>query len=125
MDESEHRRDGTAETAEAEQIPAWAETVITAHVSVAGSAVSHAARLKSRRYFIWTEDGGEDFCADNAHDERAVKGVTDLFTEREFDVWARRIGRAFDLAGMLWEYTGTTYEPDTKLFHHSWEWTVI
>ena len=40
-------------------IPAWAKTVIDAHLAVT-SAVSHGARLKSDRYFVWTEDADAD-----------------------------------------------------------------
>ena len=121
------------------QVPGWAQIVIDAHLaaaSAAGSyvnrqgdtvaaAVSHAARMESRRYFVWQEDGGNDLAADNKHDELAVTGYTDLFTELEFDQAAPALGTAFDEAGMAWEYTGASYEPDTGLFHHTWEWEVV
>lgn len=106
-------------------VPAWALTVITAHNSVASGSVSHAARMKSNRYFVWQEEDEDDLCADDAHDEQAVSGYTDLFTKIEFDQWARELGPAFDAAGIIWHKTGVTYEPDTGFFHHSWEWTVI
>lgn len=108
-----------------DSIPGWAQTVITAHTSVAGSAVSHAGRMKSSRYFVWQEDEGNELRADNGCGERAVCGYTDLFTKREFDPWAYAIGDAFDSAGISWHKTGTTYEPDTKFFHHTWEWEVV
>lgn len=121
--------------------PAWAQSIIDAHLAAAASvtetptkrdgqaasgavAVSHAARMKSRRYFVWEEDGGNDLNADNGHDETAMTGYTDLFTEVEFDPAARALGPAFDAAGIAWEYTGVSYEPDTGLFHHTWEWEV-
>ena len=107
-----------------EQSPAWAETIIGAHTSVASEAVSHAGRLKSNRYFVWTEDGSNDLSADNVHAEQAVTGYSDLFTTREFDPWARQIQDAFDAAGIAWEKTGVTYEQDTGFFHHTWEWEV-
>lgn len=131
-----------AEETEEEQEPAqgWAQTIIDAHLSAAAEvnsrttrrrngqpetvAVSHAARMKSRRYFVWEEDGGNDLNADNSHVETAVTGYTDLFTGVEFDPAARALGRAFDAAGIAWEYTGCSYEPDTGLFHHTWEWEV-
>lgn len=106
-------------------MPAWAQTIITAHTSVAGSAVSHAGRLKSDRYFVWQEEDEDDLNADNIHDERAVTGYTDLFTKFEFDSWSSALGAAFDAAGILWEKTGVSYEPDTGFFHHTWDWTVV
>ena len=106
-------------------VPAWAATIIAAHNSVASGSVSHAGRMKSDRYFVWQEEEEEDFCADNLHDESAVSGYTDLFTKQEFDPWAHAIGPAFDSAGISWQKTGTTYEPDTGFFHHTWKWTVI
>lgn len=117
----------------AASVPGWAQIVIAAHLAAAAEAsnredapvnVSHAARMESRRYFCWQEDGGNDLSADNRHDELAVTGYTDLFTEVEFDPAAPALGRAFDDAGILWEYTGASYEPDTGLFHHTWEWEV-
>ena len=114
--------------------PGWAQIVIAAHLSAASEAsnredapvvVSHAARMQSRRYFVWQEEGGNDLAADNGHDELAVTGYTDLFTEVEFDPAVQALGSAFDDAEILWEYTGASYEPDTRLFHHTWEWEVV
>lgn len=105
--------------------PEWAAVIIAAHNSVASGRVSHAGRLNSDRYFVWEEAEEDDFCADNGHDETAVSGYTDLFTKQEFDSWAKEIGRAFDTAGIIWEKTGCTYEPDTGFFHHTWKWTVV
>lgn len=116
----------SAAAAEAEDsIPAWAQTVIAAHTSVAGANVSHAGRMKSSRYFVWQEDEDNELRGDNGCDETAVTGYTDLFTKREFDPWAYAIGDAFDAAGMSWHKTGTTYEQDTGFFHHTWEWEVV
>jgi hypothetical protein len=54
-----------------------------------------------------------------------VNGYTDLFTEVEFDPAVQELGRSFDAAGIAWEYTGASWETNTKLFHHSWEWEVL
>ena len=105
--------------------PAWATTIIAAHNSVASSHVSHAGRLKSDRYFVWTEDDDNDLTADNVHAEKAVTGYSDLFTKTEFDPWAYQIEAAFDTAGISWQKTGVTFEPDTGFFHHSWDWEVL
>lgn len=109
-----------------QETPAWAQAIINAHARVAGlENVSHAARMQSTRYFVWQEEDEDDLCADNVHAESAVHGYTDLFTKTEFDPWARLLGPSFDQDGIIWEKTGTSYEPDTKFFHHTWEWTVI
>lgn len=125
-------------TRESNSVLGWAQIVIAAHLAAASAAgvyvnanneqvpvaVSHAARMQSRRYFCWQEDGSNDLTADNRHDELSVSGYTDLFTEVEFDPAAPALGEAFDAAELAWEYTGCTYEPDTGLFHHTWEWEV-
>lgn len=106
--------------------PWWAEKLLTALSSVAGAEnVSHAARMQSSRYLIWEEEQGEDWHGDNRHGERAVRGYLNLYTDVELDQWAEDLGAALDDAGILWEWTGTTYEPNTGLWHHSWSWTVV
>ena len=124
---------------ESRSVPCWAQIVIAAHLAAASAAgvyanengeqipvaVSHAARMQSRRYFCWQEDGSNDLTADNRHDELSVTGYTDLFTEMEFDPAAPALGTEFDAAEISWNYTGCSYEPDTGLFHHSWEWEVV
>jgi hypothetical protein len=104
--------------------PAWADRIIQAHAEVAGAAnVTHAARLpSSARYFCWQEDGVNTFFAGNRRDEEAVKGYTDLFTSIEYDPWAEALGEAFDKFAIAWEFTGTTYEANTGMWHHTWEW---
>ncbi|MFR0798465.1 MAG: hypothetical protein ACLSHJ_06790 [Oscillospiraceae bacterium] len=57
-------------------------------------AVSHTARLKSERYFVWQEDGSNALSADNGHAEGAVTGTTDLFTKLEFDPGSARWAKA-------------------------------
>lgn len=108
-----------------EQIPSWAQKIIAAHTFEQNVEVSHAVRMKSLRYFVWQEDDDEDLAADNVHAEKSVTGYTDLFTKKEFDPWASSLGASFDSAGILWEKTGVTYEPDTGFFHHTWDWTVV
>lgn len=103
--------------------PAWAQALIAAHLSVT-SAVSHAERLRSDRYFVWQEDGSNDMDADGTHAERAVTGTTDLYTKTEFDPWGDALGAAFDAAGISWELVGVSYEEETGFFHWSWDWEV-
>lgn len=107
-------------------IPVWFTIIVEAHNSVARGHVSHYARLlHDSRYFCWTEDDREDLNSDNIHAERAVTGFTDLFTQQECDPWADRLEAAFDAAGILWEKTGVSFEPDTGFIHHTWDWTVV
>ncbi len=102
----------------------WYDKIIQAHLAVT-NAVSHAERLKSDRYFVWQEDGSNDMTADSVHAERAVTGVTDLYTKTEFDPWAEELGRAFDNAGIFWRLDSIQYEPETGFFHYSWDWEVM
>ena len=104
--------------------PTWAAVIINVHNSVAAGHVSHAARIRSNRYFVWQEDDDNDFMAGNVHDEKAMTGFTDLFTKMEFDPWAAQLEEAFDDAGISWQRTGVTFEPDTGFFHWSWDWEV-
>ena len=102
----------------------WHERVVDAHLSVSES-VSHGTRLKSERYFVWREDGSDDLAASNGHAERAVTGVTDLYTKQEFDPWADQLGEALSSAGIAWELVSVELEEDTGFWHYSWDWTVL
>ena len=84
----------------------WSEAIIAVHTSVTDQ-VSHAARLKSERYFVWQEDGGNDDGSENRHSERAVTGTTDLFTPLEFDPWVRAFEAALDAAPSVGHGTKT------------------
>ena len=44
----------------------WQDRIISAHLAVT-QAVSHAARMKSERYFVWQEDGSNDLEANGIH----------------------------------------------------------
>ena len=103
----------------------WYEKIIAAHTAVT-SAVSHGERLKSDRYFVWQEDGSDDFLADGIHAEKAVSGSTDLFTKKEFDPWREEFEAALDRAeGVCWELKSIQFEQDTKFWHYEWTWTVM
>lgn len=99
----------------------WYEKVIAAHRAVT-DAVSHGARLKSERYFVWQEDGRSGLEADNFHADGAVTGVTDLFTKRELDPWAEELGEALDRQGLPWRLRDAQYEPETGFWHYTWDW---
>ena len=119
-------KDVRSKTPPAKLLPWWARTLLDALFYVAGEAnVSHAGRMKSTRYLVWEEEQGRDWTGDNRHGERAVNGYLDLYTDAELDPWVEEIGEALDDAEILWEWTGTTWEENTGLWHHSWSWTVV
>lgn len=101
----------------------WSDRVIAAHLEVT-DAVSHSERLKSDRYFVWQEDGVDDLLANNGHTERVVTGRTDLYTGVELDPWADALGDALSSHGIAWLLVTVEYEPETELYHWSWDWEV-
>ena len=102
----------------------WYERIIACHTSVTNS-VSHARRLKSNRYFVWMEDGSNDFEAGNRHAEKVVEGTTDLYTKVEFDPWAEQFEAALDADGVIaWSLNSTQYEEETGFHHYEWVWQV-
>ena len=105
----------------------WYERVIAAHREAAegSESVSHGGRMKSERYFVWMEDGTNDLLAENQHTESAVTGYTDLFTKREFDPWAARLGPALSRYGMCWSLRDVQSEPETGFWHHTWDWEAL
>ena len=101
----------------------WYEKIIAAHRRVT-NAISHGERLDSDRYFVWQEDGANDFIANGIHAEKAMTGTTDLFTKREFDPWRDEFEEALDAAGIHWELLSISFEQETGYWHYEWEWTV-
>lgn len=102
----------------------WYERIIAAHRAVT-DAVSHAARVKSERYFVWQEDGSNDLAGDNGHGERAMTGTTDLYTKQELDPWADALGESFDVHGIAWALNSVQYEADTGFYHYEWVWEAL
>ena len=101
----------------------WVDTVIAAHTAVT-DAVSHGQRLSSERYFVWQEEGGEDFTANGRHAEKAMRGTTDLFSKLELDPWAAAIEASLNASGMVWYLNSVQFEPDTGFWHWEWVWGV-
>lgn len=102
----------------------WYEKIIAAHKAVTDK-ISHSGRLKSDRYFVWQEDGNNDFIADGKHVEKAVTGTSDLFTKNEFDPWKEEFESALDDANIPWTLNSVDYEEDTGFYHYEWTWTVV
>lgn len=106
-------------------VPLWAQRIIATHLSVT-DAVSHGGRLQSDRYFVWQEDGANDFEAGGVHVEKAVTGSTDLFTKQELDPWRVAMEAAFDASGLIvWRLSSVQYEEDTGFWHYEWSWEVF
>ena len=102
----------------------WYEKIVKAHTAVT-EEVSHGERVKSQRYFVWQEDGADDFEADGIHAEKAMTGTTDLFTKQEFDPWRDDLEAAFDAdPDITWSLISVQYERETGYWHYEWEWTV-
>ena len=101
----------------------WIEKIIKAHTAVT-DAVSHYARLKSDRYFVWAEDARNDLISDGIHSETAVQGTTDLYTKIESDPWAEAFEQSLDAEGIAWYKSSVQYEEDTGYIHHEWIWEV-
>lgn len=101
----------------------WYERIIAAHTAVT-NAVSHGQRLHSDRYFVWQEEGAEDFEANGRHVEKGMTGTTDLFTKQEFDPWREKFEAALDLYGIAWRLNSVQFEEDTGFWHYEWLWGV-
>lgn len=99
----------------------WYEEVIAVHKAVT-DAVSHGQRLKSSRYFVWQEDGADDFTAGNRHVEKAVTGSTDLFTKREFDPWKDEFEASLNNSRLSWRLESVQFEEDAGFWHYEWVW---
>lgn len=103
----------------------WNEKIIAAHLVVTDQ-VSHWERLKSDRYFVWQEDGANDFVAAGKHCEKAVTGTTDLYTKLEFDPWVEAFEAALDAApDIVWDRNSIQHEDDTGFTHYEWVWEVL
>lgn len=102
----------------------WTDCIIAAHAAVTDQ-VSHGGRLKSKRYFVWQEDGTVDFEADGKHVEGCVTGTTDLFTQQEFDPWREALEKSFNASGCIaWRLNSIQYEADRGIWHYEWRWEV-
>lgn len=102
----------------------WYEKIIAVHTAVTDQ-VRHGEKLHSDRYFVWQEDGADDFEADGIHAEKAMTGTTDLYTKREFDPWWDQFEAALDAEpGIVWELLSISYDEETGYWHYEWEWTV-
>lgn len=102
----------------------WYERIIACHTAVT-DAVSHCARIKSDRYFVWQEDSRNDLVLGDRHAEKAVEGTTDLYTKQEFDPWADEFEAALDADGYIaWRLNSYQYEEETGFHHYEWVWQV-
>lgn len=102
----------------------WYERIVAVHTAVTTN-VSHFDQMQSDRYFVWQEDGNNDFEANGQHVEQAVTGTTDLYTKQEFDPWADAFEAALNADGTIaWSLNSVQREEDTGFIHYEWEWQV-
>lgn len=102
----------------------WQEQIIAVHTAVTDQ-VGHNAQMQSDRYFVWQQDGRNDFMASNRHNEKTVTGTTDLYTKMEDDPWAEQFETSLEAAGNIaWYLNSTQYEEDTGFHHYEWVWQI-
>jgi len=80
---------------------------------------------KLTRYIIWAEDSGNAFGANNRHEEHAISGTVDLYTQREYDALIDQIEAALnDTAHIAWSLNAVDYDDETNLIHYEWMFSV-
>lgn len=73
-------------------------------------------------FCIWAEDGEDKALqADNGKREQDAQVYVDYYTQQEFDPAFDQIQEALNKTGAFWKWTGTMYEEDTKVIHHTWQ----
>ena len=89
--------------------------------------VYHYWRPKMKApYIIWQESSTSGFQADNRKGEQAFSGTIDLFSKTEFDPLYDQIEEALsNVDGVTFSLSDATYEDETNLIHHSWEFTIV
>ena len=77
-------------------------------------------------YILWQETSdGSSFDADNKKAEQAISGTVDLYSKTEYDPLFDSIQEALQgIEGLTWSFEDATFEDETGLIHHSWEWTI-
>mgnify|MGYP005768524445 CR=1 FL=1 len=101
----------------------WEKMIVAAHTAVTDE-VSHIQQMKSDRYFVWQEDGANDFLAGNRHLEKAVTGTTDLYTKLENDPWKEAFENSLDALEIFWFLNSVQFEEETGFTHYEWVWEV-
>ena len=96
----------------------------TALLTVSSNVGHYKALKKTPPYIVWAEDGTNDPCAGDVHDDIVFTGTTDLFTNTENDPLVDQIGAAFEAAGICWQLYSVQHEDDTGLIHYEWTWEV-
>ena len=102
----------------------WEDTIREAHTRVT-DAVSHHARLRSERYFVWQEEGDNALFAEGGIAERAMLVTTYLFIMLVSDPWAAAFEDSLTESGIAWYLNTIQYEPDTGFRHYEWVWEVL
>ena len=75
-------------------------------------------------YAVWQEQSEKDFHSDNSKSERVLEGIIDFYTLIENDPKLDLIEEAMESINATWALVTVLYEPETKLVHYSWEWSI-
>lgn len=84
----------------------------------------HAPPNSQSPYIVWAEDAGNDFEADNSHEESVDQGTIDLYTLQENDPLMESIPAALNGVECAWYKNSTQFEEETGLIHVEWVFEV-
>lgn len=81
----------------------------------------------SAPFIIWQEDYEADGSqSDGSKNEQRLHGSIDLYTKTEFDSVADNIQDGLNgISSVSWTYSDVSFEPETNLIHHNWEFWVM
>ena len=71
-------------------------------------------------YGVVSENGSEDFIANDIHLERGTTGTVDLFTRDDSDAPRNAIEAVLNAAECAWTLNTVQYEDDTGYIHYEW-----
>jgi len=76
-------------------------------------------------YIVWAEDGQADAVwANSRMQAQAITGTIDYFTALDNDPNCVKIQDALNDAGIAFRLESVQYEPDQKIIHHEWVWSI-
>ena len=76
-------------------------------------------------YCVWSEDGQEAAVwASDRMQAQAITGTIDYFTFIDLDPNCGKIQDALNDAGISFRFESVQYEPETKIIHHEWVWSI-
>ena len=97
----------------------------TALLTVTASVRKFDGARMTCPYIVWSEDGQEDAVwANGEMQAQAITGTIDYFTFTDNDPNCMKIQNALNNAGIAFRLESVQYEPDTKIIHHEWVWSI-